>query len=469
MDVTRWYEDDSTNSFRHETSEEEVSEGNAGSPLSGLLRRASQVVDDDLTSRTESANDDSVIVISSEDYVEESGLKSAEKHHELKKEAKVLETKPFKQRMALFVDISDTIEESDFSFTRQLSQRPPSNSLAKSAVSGQLKTPEKINKRLYESPLKQLFANTQSTPTKKPKIEPFMNQLLNNVDLSKYSSKELAEANRVKRSRSELMAEMIIYLPEKFHQHLNETTFEETEVRKTTGNDIYWKRKVNSVYNKSNDVFLPCPKHEIEDTTNVKYYEAEKFINKLTKGDIKVPERTIIMVEQYNQYLSKLSVMENRVYKDKVLGTGKFDKDVEITAKQVESLVNKLEYQDNVNVFPILNVENAIMWLVSFTYTLAFSRYDRSERNIEYSNLQSIKGNDSKSVFIEMMKKFKFMPQAKCERFYNYYNSLYKIYQQLVIGELGKDEDDRRLVPEATEKAMKIVLTSEDPNQVIYE
>jgi hypothetical protein len=81
-----------------------------------------------------------------------------------------------------------------------------------------------------------------------------------------------------------------------------------------------------------------------------------------------------------------------------------------------------------------------------------------------------MKGNTYKETFVEMISKFRLMPVSKCERLFVYYDSLYKIYQQLVMkGTLGKDDYDRRLIPETSENAMKIVFTSENPHQVIYE
>ncbi|EGV64179.1 hypothetical protein CANTEDRAFT_105476 [Yamadazyma tenuis ATCC 10573] len=292
-------------------------------------------------------------------------------------------------------------------------------------------------------------------------------------DLSKYTNKQLTAANKVTRSREELMSEMIVSLPQWLLNQATEDQFEGAQLRvHDLDSEVKWKRKVNTVYDKTRDIFIPCDAHEIEERFTLLYFEAEQFVKKLiSQGFQDLPPQAIVMVEKYHQYLTKIDNLENRIYKNKVLGKeNRSTEKVEITVKEIEAMANKLEYNKYINIFPVKSSQEALDWIVSFTYTISDARYNRLQRSAESNLIAGTAGHDYKSTYIETIRKFKLMPTMKCERLFVYYDNLYKIYQKFVMSNsLGNDDDDRRLVPETTEKGMRTLFTSDDPEQVIYD
>lgn len=355
-------------------------------------------------------------------------------------------------QMASFVSLDDSIQESEFNFS---SPRPVPKSKPKK-VSKQ----DKVNKAAKIQRMAQAFESAR-VATNAPVR-----------DLSTFTTKQLNEVNKVSRPRPELMKEMIITVPSALYTKLeSHDVFEGAEVKRGSDNHIAWLRKVNSIYDKPRDIFIPADDHVIEESQQMMYMEAEDFINQLVshKLDELLPN-VIVVVEGYQSYLQKISSLENKNYRNKVLGKQK-QSEIELTVKEVESLVIEFEYKKKVSVHPTKTFQETINWLITFTFSIAFIRYSKLHRNAEFSNLIPGKsGTDYLSTYLENIQKFKLMPKPRCERLYSYYDSLYKIYQKFVINDsLGNDNDDRRLVPETTEKAMRQLFLSDDPDQVIYD
>lgn len=336
------------------------------------------------------------------------------------------------------------------------------------------------------------FSFTVHEPvTKKPKTteSDFLSYQEKMKQINKtYGAALLKEVNKVSKKKEELLAEMIMSIPkfvhDRFHQEglLQEDDFPHTKVE-VNHNDrpvINWRRKVKAKYDASNDLFLPCSPQEIHESCRVLYYQAEEFFSKLTLVDLdnetevqkSIPfqANTILMIEGYSQQLTKINNLENKIYKQRVLQKDQTTKELKYTTKDLEHLINKLQFKYLINVYPVKNLTDARDWLISFTYTMAFGMYDKFERNPEFSNLIGSKsGTDYKTTFLETIHKFKLMPYARCERLFLYYDNLEKISTRYKTNNtLGKDKDGKTLVPESTELGMHNLFNSTDPNEIIY-
>lgn len=322
-----------------------------------------------------------------------------------------------------------------------------------------------------------------------------------------YSKKELNEANKVTRKKEDLLSEMVIQIPSllydrDFEDEYMKQIFIEPKVEKTNSNlpIISWKRKVKARYDAERDVFIPCEPTEINEKNIVIYYKAKDFVNSLIEGTISLlldeckteakrhnlssGSHIIIIVEGYVQFLTKIRNMEDKRYKKAVLDklnpndgdTGnkrlkKQEDGVSLSPKEIDQLVNESQVRLSVNIFPVKNNKDAINWLQSFTYTIAYALYDKFERNISLANLGTVKsGTDTKSTYFQTVKQFRLMTEPKIEKLYGFYTSIFALYSRFQTNDtLGKDNFGKNIVPPSTESAMKKLFTSEDPNDVVHE
>lgn len=376
------------------------------------------------------------------------------------------------------VEISDSIIESEFNFPEDEVERPDSRSpIRNPEIMNRAKTFEDARKHTaFTSPLRDL-SNNSADPA------------------YKYSDKELKHANRTHRTKDELLSEMILQISQElyndqFEKEYMKQQFIETEIRPIENPlpIINWKRKVKANYDERKDVFIPCEPKETTENCTVLYYQAEELISKIRNGFINntidaCEGNIIILVEGYQNYLTKAKNAENKRYTDAVKEnlnkeTGDNSQrsrkrntgiEIDLTAKEIEHLLNKLQFELNLNIIPVKNNNDGIDWLLSFTYTIAFALYDKFERNSSLANLGVVKsGKDYKSTFIQSMNHFKLMTPLKSERLFGYYQSLQSIFDRFNKGkDLGKDDSGKTIVPPSTEKAMKNFFTSDDPNEII--
>ena len=327
------------------------------------------------------------------------------------------------------------------------------------------------------------------------------------VSTEPYSKKELNEANKVTRKKEELLSEMVIQIPSflyetDFEDEYMKQIFVEAKVEKTNSSlpIIFWKRKVKARYDAERDIFIPCKPTEINEKNAVIHIKAKDFVNSLIEGAISLlvdacreeakrhnqtaVSHIIIIVEGYVQFLSKIRNMEDKRYKKAVLdklnpnddktGSKKLKKQedsVSLSAKEIDQLVNETQVSLNVNIFPVKNNKDAINWLQSFTYTIAYALYDKFERNISLANLGTVKsGTDTKTTYFQTVKQFRLMTEPKIEKLYGFYTSIFALYSRFQTNDtLGKDNFGKNIVPPSTESAMKKLFTSEDPNDVVHE
>ncbi|ODV81813.1 uncharacterized protein CANTADRAFT_43871, partial [Suhomyces tanzawaensis NRRL Y-17324] len=338
--------------------------------------------------------------------------------------------------------------------------------------------------------------NQQLQNKKQPSklVNPFLNY--------EYTAKELKEANKITRKKEELLGEMVIHIPRSIclENEFIDQSFEHSAVEFYNCDVplIYWTRKVRASYDSSRDIFVPCAPMEVQEKTLVLHFKAQDFISRIRSGTIKsqvqkalsmarlrqpiLKYSVIIVIEGYDQYILKLRNMENKRYKDEVLKRlnessqskkRKLEDDDEedITAKEANYLINQCQLDLGLNVFPTRGTKETVEWLLSFTYTIAYSIYDKYERNSSLANLGTVKsGTDPKSTFLQTIRQFKMMTEPKADKLYGLFQSIYSIYLELEKNDtLGKDGFGKNIVPPTTDSAMRKAFLGDDPNEVINE
>lgn len=343
--------------------------------------------------------------------------------------------------------------------------------------------------------------------TKKAKVQTV------SIGDGEFTKKELEEVNKVNRKKEDLMSEMIIEISTNvFDECFDESYMNEilchTKVEKIVSRFpiISWKRITRATYDKSKDIFIPCPLSQVREKKIVLYYSAEEFVSilmchelgnilksvkKESFLDISPQVQVVFMIEGYDQYLNKIKSIEEKNYQKTIMerlsqqspptsresdrnsldATNNTSQITGIASKDVDSLINDAQITYCVNIFTVRNSREATRWLQSFTYAISFSLYDKFERNSALANLGGVKsGSDRKSTFFQTMRQFKMMTEQKVEKLYNHYPSLYKIYSRYRRNDsLGKDSLEKNIVPPSIDSAMKKVFSTDDPFEMVFE
>lgn len=318
------------------------------------------------------------------------------------------------------------------------------------------------------------------------------------IDNFQYTSKELKEFNRATRKKEELLAEMELHISESVYTRL-EDLVQDFQLRVIKASYtlpvIFWKRNINAVYDKERDIFIPCHPRRVLEKTFVLYYHASVFFEKLRsstlKADVSAAKQqalsmtpneynVIIVVEGYDIILNKIKAYEQRLFKNQVLQGLNVEEqrrrrkdDTEMSkypsSSEVEHLVNRAQIDLKANIFMVRAKQESIMWLNSFTYMISQSLYDKFERNQGLANLGTVKsGADTKSTFLQSMKQFNLMTQAKADILYVLHQSLHLMYTKFRSqGTLGKDNLRRNIVPPSVDSSMNKFFTADDPDMVI--
>lgn len=282
-----------------------------------------------------------------------------------------------------------------------------------------------------------------------------------NKELNKKNQKLFKELNKVKRTKVELLQEMIMNMPSQLIAMFTSNDFDLSEelesiqiksisTKSFDENLIYWERKSNSRYDSEKDFFTPVEFHLIKESQNCYVFEILNFIKIIeTKSieeilDLFKSKKNIILLIGLDHFITKLKNIEYREYTRKVrenMSQSQSQPESQpkrkskekgpvttLSIKEIESIISTLRI-NGVKIFPTKNYHEALLWLRSFTYTIASSRYDKFERNLEFANIGTIKsGINSQDTFEKMLLQFKRMSNLKLrlivQEFQNFKNLL---------------------------------------------
>lgn len=312
-----------------------------------------------------------------------------------------------------------------------------------------------------------------------------------------FSEKEWREANKLSRKRDDILKEMIVdialCIEDKIMTDHFKECFELPTVRRTYLEIplISWKRRISASYNAEQDVFVPCEMKEISERVLALYYTAEDLVEKIQNKSLEMHISTafrrartedplldyhlVVIVPGFKEYIRKLQSAEDKIYREQMLekmkettSRRKIEQRPTITASEAQKLLYLTEVRLGVNIFLTRSIDETIDWLLSFTYTIGNSLYDKHERNPEFANFGKAKlGTDRKSTFVEMMKKFNLMSNMKAEKLFEFYTSPVSIYKRLSEKENLGTVNGKTIVPPTVNNAMKRFFTATDPSQVI--
>lgn len=311
------------------------------------------------------------------------------------------------------------------------------------------------------------------------------------------ASKEWLSANKAIRRKTDILSEMVVEVAYCIKDFIRTEYFDSVFTLPTVRYSylelplISWKRRVKARYDKANDVFVPCELHETSEQMIVLCYTANELFTRIQNNELaadlhKSKERVtildhhvkaqpVILVEKVAEYLRNLQAKEDKHYRLQMLSqmsdcdnTDGNSNTTLFTASAAQELLVATQVKLGVNIFVSRSSEETTDWLHAFTYTIGNSLYDKFQRNPELATMGSIRlKSDSRSAFMEMMKRFNMMTAPKVEKLYQFYTSPMDLYRRFCGHDNLGTVNGKNIVPPSVNNAMRKVFTSLDPDQVI--
>jgi hypothetical protein len=305
--------------------------------------------------------------------------------------------------------------------------------------------------------------------------------------------RRLKEANKVNRTKEQLLGEMIIHIPKivfSLMKHKKcEGELEGIEIHQSSREDpcVTWQRKVVSEYDKVTDSFIPTSPHIIDEFKCCLIYDAKEFFAMMEmetlltkfisfKTDHPEFESIIIILVEWEQLIQKMKNAENRRYtermRDEPEKTKKRRKKPSIEdiadLQQMEETVAELQV-NGFKIFTTKNMHETSVWLKSFTYAISMARYDKLERNPEFANIGSIRsGKDTQDVYLQMLLQFKFMTEVRAKRVVDVIPSLESLYRSVQNGSVPLGRDGKTAMNSNVESAVKKLFKSKNENELLH-
>ncbi|ODV98559.1 hypothetical protein PACTADRAFT_184844 [Pachysolen tannophilus NRRL Y-2460] len=395
--------------------------------------------------------------------------------------------------------------------TASRSKTLPSNNLKSSKSSKSSKKITKRSKSEVKNPpqLPPSFHLKNIIPTS----EQEKCQLLAYV--KEYRSKELQLANKINRVKEDYLSEMIMVLEDSLYDEFSmdkelRKKFNLLQLKKETKSLplISFQRKMKSIYYKKEDVFVPLILEgdidfRLVDEKLIILYCKAPYLSELMFGNdeennlMKIVETLrktykdnilMIMIEGYEQFLTKLKNQQNKEYTNKIRQQMMLDEEQETSSKRKNSKKSKdddnpiissicfekylvnLTIDHRIHIFPTKSILDSVDWLINLSYTLATSIYDKSERLKELSSIGIIRsGQDNKDCFLKSLQQLKFMTQTASTKIYeNGLTTIPELFERFEKnGKLGNDQDGKKLVRDTLETSLKTFFTSDNPNDFL--
>lgn len=304
--------------------------------------------------------------------------------------------------------------------------------------------------------------------------------------------RRLKEANKVTRTKEQLLDEMIMDIPKIVFSTIKhkkcESELDGIETRESFREDPYvsWQRKVTSKYDTVTDSFIPTSPHVIDEgkcclVYNVKDFasmmQMETLLSKFKKFRRDHPEFDciVIMIVEWEQLIQRLKNAENRQYTAR-MRDGEPEPQKKKRKASVEDSLSLKEMEDTISelqvagfrIFTTKSIHESTIWLKSFTHAIAGARYDKLERNPEFANVGAIKsGKDSQDTYFQMLLQLKFMTEVRAQRVMSVMPTLKSLHKCVKSGRLPLGKDGKTAMNSNVEASVIKLLTTKDDDELL--
>ncbi|CUS23870.1 LAQU0S12e01882g1_1 [Lachancea quebecensis] len=253
------------------------------------------------------------------------------------------------------------------------------------------------------------------------------------------------------------------------------------------------RRNCKSIYDYEHGIFYPARETLVTETISILYYEAleffhqyatdkvrlEKFLEECKMGD----QLVLIMLSGCDNLIKGLQNLENRRFRQQIneelrgasprrkrtsnKNSSKLE-ELNIKPADVEKKIESIAVSMKVHFFSTETKQDFAIWMNNLLVVVGRKRYDPIIRHQNWSHISLRSAQDPQDALSKTVEQLDQMTRLKAQRVVAIYKSFQQLYEDVTNGYLFSGDDGNTLMGSAAEKAMATLLTSENPEELIY-
>lgn len=313
--------------------------------------------------------------------------------------------------------------------------------------------------------------------------------------------KEFNAANKLVKEPSVLKEEISIDINESLYQSFLEDGVDLRErlspaqiLHTHTVNPLMkLRRNCKSIYDYEHGIFYPIKETLVSESISILYYDALEFFHQYTVDKLRLKkfiegckeggQLVLIMVNGCDSLIKGLQNLENRRFRQQIneelggaspkrkRGNNKnFSKLEELNIKptDVEKEIESIAILMKVHFFSVETKQDFAVWMNNLLVVVGRKRYDPIIRHQDWSHISLRSAHDPQDALSKTVEQLDQMTRLKAQRVVAVYKSFQQLYEDVNKGYLISGNDGNSLMGGAAEKAMATLLTSENPEELIY-
>ncbi|SCU93393.1 LAFA_0F16160g1_1 [Lachancea sp. 'fantastica'] len=256
---------------------------------------------------------------------------------------------------------------------------------------------------------------------------------------------------------------------------------------------IKLRRRCSSIYDLNHGLFYPRAEKVVSETVSILFYNALEFFHLYCSEKSKLLEFikesktsypiVIITLVGRDDLIKGIQNMENRRFRQQVeeelhgsrknRNRSKSKKqemleELGITIQDVDQYIDDIAVKYGVQFFTIESKQEFIPWLNSLVAVVGKKRYDPVVRHQEWSHITMRSAQDPRDSLGKTLEQLDQMTALKAQRVISVYQNFQHLFKDVEKGYLTSGDDGNPLMSSASEKAMVTLLTSDNPDDLVY-
>lgn len=313
--------------------------------------------------------------------------------------------------------------------------------------------------------------------------------------------KRFNAVNKLAKDSAALREEIVLDMDESLYEafkdekidlreRLHPTQILHTHTRKQL---VKVRRNCQSIYDYTHGVFYPVKETLVNETISIFYYDALQFFHEYaTKRSQLLHEirsfreknQCVLIVLGGRDSLARaLQNNENKRFRQQITqdlsgsnnvrsqSKGKHSQILEelnISAHDIEKEIDKIVVSTGTHFFIAESKEDFVTWISSLILVIARKRYDPLIRHQKWSHINLRSAQDSQDALSKTLEQLQNMTKLKAQRVVGVYQNFQRLYEDVSKGYLTSGSDGNTLMGKGAETAMATLLTSENPDELIY-
>ncbi|SCU92292.1 LAMI_0E09648g1_1 [Lachancea mirantina] len=253
-------------------------------------------------------------------------------------------------------------------------------------------------------------------------------------------------------------------------------------------------RRCKSVYDANRDLFYPREPTIKKEKVSILLYDALEFFSMLKSQDYELKftfesfgiqdDTKIILLNDYTSLERGLQNLEDKRYRDRIqdsLGSqstasqnrrqSKKARELEeigVKSNELTFISEKIALQEDVRIFLFGSTQALGLWLKSLIPVVSRIRYDPQIRHLDWSHINVKSAQTPQEVVSGTLEQLNKMTNLRARRVSSFYQSFQSLYKDITKGFIMSGDDGQPMMPKNAERAMVTLLTSDDPDELIY-